>query len=130
MSNYSFTAKDLQDMRTAQNVHMMDECVVLSYSAGAANEFNESDAPVYAESDSMPCGLDMNAGSERHEVDMTVIQYDAVLRLPLNMLLKETDRLKVFSRFAEYPVPLTYEIVSPIQRGPSGLRVLLRKIVV
>jgi hypothetical protein len=128
--SYIFTDIELEGMRQTQTGHMMDECVVLVYAAGTANEFNEADAPSYTASSSYECGLDMNPGSERHEADLTAIQYDAVLRLPLNVSLKETDRIQITKRFGELPAPLTYEIVSPIQRGPSGVRILLRRIVV
>ena len=116
-------------MRETQTDHMLDQCVVLAYSAGTVNEFNEADAPTYAAGDSLLCGLDSRSGSERHGAEMTVIQYDAVLRLPLHAAIKETDRIGINGRFGEFIETVTYEIVSPIQRGPSGFRVLLRKIV-
>ena len=111
-----------------QNEAMLDECVVMSYAAGARNEFNEADAPTYMDGDSIPCGLDMRPSSERHNAEMTVLQFDATLRLPINTEIKETDRIRIVSRFSLYPGDLTYEIASPIQRGPSGIRVLLRKV--
>ena len=124
-----FTATDLSNMRQAQTSHMLDVCNVLSYTVGALNEYNEADAPTYPASIITECGLDMRSGSERHGLDMTVIQYDATLRMPLSAKIKETDRIEIVSRFGEYPNALTYEIVSPIQRGVSGIRLLLRKIV-
>lgn len=129
MTDFSFSTDELADMRTTQRDHMLDECVVLSYAAGTKNEFNEADAPSYTAGDPLPCGLDMRSGSERHGADMTVIQYDATLRLPLSAALKETDRLQIVGRFGEFHDTLTYEIVSPVQRGPSGIRLLLRKVV-
>lgn len=131
-----FDATDLLNMRGAQTDHMMDVCVVLSYAAGTLNEFNEADAPTYTETSVVACGLDMapntgrNRGGENNLTEMTVIQYDAVLRMPISTLVKETDRIKILSRFGEQIDPLTYEIVSPIQRGPSGIRLMLKKIVV
>lgn len=131
MSNdFAFTTDDLAMMRETQTDHMLDECVVLSYAAGTRNEFNEADAPSYTDSDPMPCGLDMRPSSERHGQEMTAIQFDATLRLPINTEVKETDRIRIISRFGLYPGELTYEIVSPIQRGPSGIRVILRKVTV
>jgi hypothetical protein len=127
--DFIFTVDDLAMMREAQTDHMLDECVILSYAAGTANEYNEADAPVYTAGNSLICGIDMRSGSERHGQEMTVIQYDATLRLPIETLLKETDRVQIISRFCEYHAYPMYEIVSPIQRGPSGIRVLLRKIV-
>lgn len=127
--DYSFTAEEIEDMRGAQTGHMLDECVVLAYTLGALNEFNEADAPVYISSDPVLCGLEMRPGSRRFGEEMTVIQYDAALRMPLDTPIKETDRIQVVGRFSEFHEFPTYEIVSPIQRGPSGVRVYLRKVV-
>jgi len=104
-------------------------CEVLSYTAGTANEYNEQDAPTYPTTYVGICGLDMRPGLERHGADFTTIQYDGTLRLPIGTQVKETDRIRVFERFAEFPNDLTYEIVASIQRGPSGIRLQLRKIV-
>lgn len=130
MTDFSFSADELAGMREAQRDHMLDECVALVYADGTVNELNEADAPTYTAGDPLPCGLDMRSGSERHGPDMTVIQYDASIRLPLSTSLKETDHIQIVGRFGEFHDTLTYEIVSPIQRGPSGIRLLLKKVVV
>lgn len=124
-----FTADDLANMRKAQTEHMFDLCAVLAYSAGTLNEYNEADAPTYTQTALVSCGLDMRPSSERHGADMTTIQYDATLRLPIGTPVEETSRIKILGRFEEMISPLIYEIVSPIQRGPSGIRLVLRKIV-
>ena len=132
MSDYSFTADELAYMRETQTDHMLDECVIMVYTPGTSNEFNEADSPSYTASDPVFCGLDMSPASEKHGADMAVIEYDAILRIPIPAAssLKETDRVRITARFGENPDTLDYEIVSPIRRGPSGLRVLLRKIVI
>lgn len=127
--SYLFDEAELDGMREAQENHMMDTCVVLSYAAETLNEFNEADAPTYTSSSAISCGLNMYAGQERRGGDMTVVQYDGVLRLPIGTTVKETDRIQITKRFGESITALTYEIVSPIERGPSGLRILLRKTV-
>ncbi len=126
---YAFTADELKEMRETQTGHMLDLCVIISHTAGTLNEYNEDDAPTESESAPVECGLDMNPGSRRFGEDMTVIQYDAVLRLPLHTPVTEKSRIKIVARFGEYHDPLTYEIVSPIDRGPSGIRIYLRKVV-
>jgi hypothetical protein len=124
-----FTSCDLANMRTAQVDHMQEVCLIQEYTAGTANEYNEQDAPIYTTRLISICGLDMRAGSERHGTNVTAINYDATLRLPISALVTETDRVEMIGRYSEYPIPLVFEIVSPIQRGPSGIRVMLRKIV-
>lgn len=128
--DYSFTAEELACMRATQTGHMLDRCVVLSFTEGTRNEYNEDDAPSYPAGEPVECGLNMNPGSRRFGEDMTVIQYDAILRLPLGAALKETDHIQIVARFGENIDPLIYEIVSPIQRGPSGIRIYLRKLAI
>lgn len=129
MTNY-FSTDELDEMRAAQDGHMMDECVVLVYAEGTRNEFNEDDAATYTAGSALACGLNMQPGSQRHEATMTVIEYDATIRLPIDTALKETDRVQVTKRFGESIDALTFDVMAPIQRGPSGLRVFLRKMVV
>lgn len=127
--DFSFTADDLADMRDAQTGHMLDSCAILTYAEGTRNEFNEADAPTYTAGAPVECGLDMRPGLRRFGDEMTVIQYDAALRLPLHTPVTEKDRVRILSRFGEFHDTLDYEIVSPIQRGPSGIRLYLRKVV-
>ena len=124
-----FTPADLLNMRDAQTNYMQDVCVIFARSAGTANEYNEQDAPIYTTRSVSVCGLDMKSGSERYNVGNTAINYDAILRLPLSTKIDETDRIEITARYAEYPDALMFEITSPVQRGPSGIRVLLRKVV-
>lgn len=126
---FSFTPDDLTAMREAQTDHMLDSCAILTYAEGTRNEFNEADAPTYTEGAPVECGLDMRPGSRRFGGEMTVIQYDATLRLPLHTPVTEKDHIRILSRFGEMHDTLDYEIVSPIQRGPSGMRIYLRKVV-
>lgn len=76
----------------------------------------------------VPCGLDMQSGNEDRRTTDTLIQYDAVIRLPLSEGWDEKDRIKITKRFGEDTTDLVFEIASPIQRGPSGIRLLLKKV--
>lgn len=131
--DFSFTPDELEGMRDEQTGHMLDMCVILTYAEGTLNEFNEADAPTFTESAPVECGLemvsDMRSTARRFNEEMTVIQYDAVLRLPLHTPITEKDHIRIVARFGEMHNTLDYEIVSPIQRGPSGIRFLMRKVV-
>lgn len=127
MVDYDFDAAELADMRTAQTGHMQDTCLIRTYS----ETFNTFSEPVasYAEGAAMDCGLDMRPGSERHGQDHTSTEYDATLRLAITAAPSVRDQIKVTHRFGEaLASALTFEIVAPIQRGPSGIRLLLRKV--
>ena len=127
--DYSFTEDDLQRMRETQTGHMLDQCVIMQYTPGTRNEYNEDDAFTYVDSAPLECGLNMNPGTRTFGEEMTVIRYDAILRLPLHTPITELNKIRIISRYGEYHNGVEWEIITPIDRGPSGIRVYLRKIV-
>lgn len=125
-----FTTNDLATMRATQDAYMQDTCRILVYAAGTADAYGEHSAPTYTPGSSIRCGLDQRPGSERRGAKQTTIEYDATLRLPIDTALKETDRIRVTKRFGENTTDIDYEVSAPIQRGPSGIRLLLKKVIV
>jgi len=120
-----FIAADLTNMRSTQVSHMMDLCN-LGTCTQTADSFQQL-VETFAYGADVVCGLDMRPGSERHTADKTVINYDATVRLPIASVPTPKDRVKVTKRFGEaLGVDLVYNIVGPIQRGPSGVRLLLK----
>lgn len=127
-ATYAFTDDELEYMRNVQEGHMMDTCV-FQHRTVTPNTYNEQVETWPTDSAEINCGLDMRPGSERRGVDSTVLQYDAVLRLPITTSVDVKDKIRITKRFGEIlTTPLTYEIVGPVQRGPSGIRVLLKRI--
>ena len=126
--DYSFSAEELAGMREAQTGHMLDSC----YLQAVTQTFNTFGEEVNSWADSgseIDCGLDMRPGSEVRATNKTVVQYDAVLRIAITELPTELKRVRVTKRFGEtLTTALIYDIVSPIQRGPSGFRILLNKV--
>lgn len=123
-----FSTTDLTNMRATQVSHMMDTCVFQAC-VETADTFGELVQTWPTDSAAVVCGLDMRPGSERHGVDKTVLQYDATLRLPITSTPDAKDRVKITHRFGEELVAtLVFNIVGPIQRGPSGIRLLLRRV--
>lgn len=122
-----FDTSDLTNMRTAQTDHMLDECYIQALTQ-TTNTFGEV-VNSWADSGSaIACGLDMRPGSETRNANKTIVQYDAVLRLAITTTVDETQRIRVTKRFGESITPLVFDILSPIQRGPSGIRLLLNKV--
>lgn len=122
-----FSADELTGFRATQTDHMMDTVVRQVYSA-TSNSYNE-DIVTYTDQTAIDCGLDMRPGSERHTSNYTALQYDATMRLPITTSINPRDRLKVTKRFGEtLSTALVFEIVGPIQRGPSGIRLLLKRV--
>jgi hypothetical protein len=122
-----FGTTDLAGMQAAQEGHMMDTCHRLIYSAAASN-YGEM-VPTYTESSTdIPCGLEQKPGSERWRADMTTLTWDATIRLPIGTTIDTRDRIKITKRFGVAVSGVAYEIVGPVQRGPSGIRLRLQEV--
>lgn len=126
MSDFSFSASELAAMREAQTDHMLDTGNIQPIST-STDSFGQVVESWPTNSSDISCGLDMRPGSERRESDKTVITYDATVRLPITTSVDLRDKFRVTKRFGEsLSTPLVFEIVAPIQRGPSGIRLMLR----
>ena len=122
-----FSTEELTNFRSTQTNHMMDTVVRQVYSA-TSNSYNE-DVVTYTDQTAIDCGLDMRPGSERYTQSYTALEYDATMRLPITTTIDARDRLKVTKRFGEtLSTALVFEIVGPVQRGPSGIRLLLKRV--
>lgn len=122
----TFSASELANMRTAQDGHMMDTAFIQDETE-TTNSYREVVFTYADRGTSTVCGLDMRPGSENVREDKTVLIYDATVRLPIGTLVDEKNRIKVTKRFGEtLTTVLVYDIVGPVQRGPSGVRLLLR----
>lgn len=123
-----FSTDDLTGMRTAQVAHMMDTCVFQAC-VETGDTFRELVLSWPVDGAEIACGLDMKPGSERHGTETTALRWDATLRLPITAAPDAKDRVKITKRYGEaLAAPLVYDIVGPIQRGPSGIRLLLRRV--
>ena len=93
------------------------------------DEMNQDVETWPTNSANIACGLDMRPGSERHGSEMIVVTYDATVRLPVTTTYDMRDHFRVTKRHGEtLSTALEFEFVGPPQRGPSGIRALLRRI--
>ncbi len=123
-----FSAIDLTNMRATQDNHMMDTCKFQAV-VETIDSMRELVQTWPVDGAEVVCGLDMRSGIERHQTDKTLLEYDATIRLPIASAPGHKDRIKVTKRFGEaLGAALVYEIVGPIQRGPSGVRLLLKRV--
>jgi hypothetical protein len=122
-----FSAEELAGMQATQESAMQDECVHLQYTSGSTDDYGFP-MPTYSEASTYDCGFDPSAREEGME-GTEVAMMDAAVRLPLvaESAISATDRIKITKRFGMALVnPLTYDIVSLPERGPSGLVMNLR----
>ena len=122
-------SQDLAAMRETQSAAMHDTGRVLAYTAGVRDEFGAYSAVTYTAQTAISCGIEMKPGSERYGAERITVNYDAILRMPLDTAITERDRFEVLTRYGETVDALVYEVAAPVQRGPSASRVLLRKVV-
>ena len=126
--SYAFTAAELSDFRVAQDGHMLDTGNLQPITV-TDDTFGQQVETWPTNSADIACGLDMRPGSERHGADKTVVEYDATVRVPIATTVDMRDHFRVTKRFGEMLTSaLVFEIISPAQRGPSGIRLLLRRI--
>ena len=125
--DYDFTTADLTALRHAQDGHMMDTGNVQPITV-TGDTFGQQVETWVTNSASIVCGFDMRPGSERHGIDKTLIEYDATVRLPVGTTVDLRDRFRITKRHGEtLTTALVFDIISPIQRGPSGVRLMLRR---
>jgi hypothetical protein len=124
-----FNSAALTFMRSTQTGHMQDVAIRQAFSF-TTNSMNEAvGAWDTTSTTEIPCGLDMRSGSERHGQNYTTLVFDASIRLPITTTIDTRDRIKITKRFGEtLATALIFEIVGPIQSGPSGIRLLLKRI--
>jgi hypothetical protein len=123
----AFSATELSRMRSTQESAMMDYGAVIGYTF-TLNSFGEEVASVPVERATI-LGLEMRPGSIREDPDKTPVVYDATARLPITTTVGPKDQLKVTKRFGEtLATALTFNLVGTVQRGPSGIRLLLQKV--
>lgn len=120
----AFTDTELERMRAAQEAAMQDRCYVLAYSATADSYGNPT--ATYTAGDELTCGLELVSPREAQGTgEVPLIQ--AKLRLPITTAIDPRDRIQVTTRYGEaLTTAQEFEIVGPVEQGPSGLVLNLR----
>mgnify|MGYP006961739733 CR=1 FL=1 len=123
-----FNANTLSRMRATQQGKMQDLCRRMLWSP--TTDAHRQVVPGHTEiTVDIPCGLEMKPGSENQRDRVTELRWDAVLRVPISTTWDERDLVKVIARYGEaLSEALTFSIVGPVQRGPSGCRLRLAKV--
>lgn len=117
----------LSHFRERQVKSLSDTCHRLIHSYDT-NELNEKVSRWTEDHTDIKCGL-LQSGNERNRTNDTLLNYDAIIRLPLSEIWDVKDQIKITKRYGEdLDIPLIYAIASPIQRGPSGIQLKLKRV--
>jgi head-tail adaptor len=114
-------------MQATQVSSLMDTCVrcVFSEAADAAGQM----IPTWTDGVTLACGFEPRSSIEARRPDMTVLSYDARLRLAITATMDYRDKIRLTHRYgALLATPLTFAIEGQPLRGPSGLVLLLKAV--
>lgn len=125
-----FPDGDLSRMQDTQELHMLDTCH-RSVHAYTKDEYGAEKSSWTENSTDILCGIKQETNkSETVQSNMTVVNYDAIARMSIDQaeVWNIKDRLILTKRFGVAITSITYGIVAPIVRGPSGIRLILQKV--
>jgi len=127
-----FSTNELTEMQETNERHMMDTCVLQTWSSGSSNAFGER-VETWTDGAALACGFNPKGGREvagggGEVAGATVILTDASVRLPIATEVDRKDRIKITHRFGvELAAPSVFEVIGEARRGPSGLQLDLRR---
>lgn len=126
MTLAAFSPGELDDMRDVQEAHMMDSCLIAEPSVTTDDYNNEVESYNWTAAPQSPCGFDADP---KPEVLNQVPMSEVVIRLPHDTEISNRARIRITKRFGEREDnPITYSVVGMPEKGPSGLRVWLKKV--
>ena len=122
-----FTPGEMADLQLTQDGAMMDTCVIVIWSQGAADTYGKP-KNVYTPGDQLACGF--NATARREVMDGAQVAItDAQMRLPIGTEIGHLDQVQVTHRHGvRLSTPLTFAILGEPRRGASGLLLNLRSV--
>lgn len=121
------TTAELEALRVAAEESMQDECYILRRTR-TQNSYGEPTDAYAADSASVRCGYHEVGQATAWRTDVDVTQVDAVLRLPIDTDIDLTCHVRIDERHGEDITSETFEVASEPRRGPSALRVELRRL--
>ena len=116
-----------------QKIINNDECVIRVY-AGTINSYGEV-LPIWTDGATYACKLDTTsinsniAGNENQRADMTLLTWDADIRLPIEANgIDERSQIKITKQAGVNITPLVYGIASPDNLLTDGHHFHLRRV--
>lgn len=120
-------ANDLAAMRAVYGKSLHDTCDLMPRTTTTADDGQVVED--WVRSGSSACGFEPTGGAEQRRADMTILAYDAKLRLPLGTAITYLDKVKITRRYGTtLSTPLTFQVEGDPQQGPTGLVCLLKRV--
>lgn len=120
-----FSKAELDGMRSVQNAHMMDTCVIYRVTKRIKTTRGESVKDFGKGTESI-CGLQMEPLPREYGDGIVESNIDAILRLPLGTEVEPGDEIEITKRFGEDVPHRRYEVDRFTNDGPSGCRAYLK----
>lgn len=132
-----FATSQLNFMRGVQEARMQDKCKIGARVNGL-DAYGKPSAVITWGSE-IACGLDMREGFfkrgpigegvSKSGAGLELVNYDARLRVAHDTIVKAGDQVKITERFCSDITPEEiYEVMGPPETGPSGMRLILKKV--
>lgn len=121
-----FSSSELDSMARTQQSAMMDQCLIFAHSTGTANVYGKK-VDSYGAGVPSVCGYDATASAEVLQ-GTEVATVDAAIRLPVNTVIDDRDRIQLVRRFGRTVAPLMFDVVGLPEMGPSGLVVKVKRV--
>lgn len=122
----AFTPTELTRMQTTQDSAMQDTCRIGVYRS--VEDGYNNPTPEYVYSEALACGVE-HVRVDEVQGTGAVPELDARIRLPIETVIDERDRVMVTKRYGvAIANPAIYEIEGPVKRGPSGLVLECREV--
>lgn len=122
----NFSNSELSGMARTQEGAMMDSCLIFAHSSGALNAYGKK-ADVYAAGVASICGFDATGSGEVLQ-GTEVLTIDAAIRLPVDTVIDDRDRIQVTKRFGKPVTPIMFDVVGLPEMGPSGIVAKVRRV--
>lgn len=120
-----FGRGELNDMRSTQELHMMDSCLIAEPTTSTDSYNLPSKSWNWDNAEQSMCGFNANPSKELLD---QVPESQAVCRLPIETVLNHRSRIRITHRFGEAIDAITFDVIGTPRQGPSGLLAWLKKV--
>lgn len=122
-----FNEAELENLEKMAEDTMLDECYILR-STTEQNVVGEEEVTYDPDDTPIACGWRPTGSKQRILPDMSVVDIDAIVRLPRFSSVDVSCQLRLVRRYGREVAPEDYEIVSEPRVGPSAIQVEVKKV--